>query len=255
MPASLAGEAIDWLELMAMRSGLRPIDAGVAARLAEDLRRAHALEAEGRSLIAQRRFEAIAASFDGLADVDEARREGARVAALPVTRAALKEEEHWDRYEQAILRRHEDGYRTLVASDPPLPAPAFRADVRLDELRRHADAPCYEGVVGRRLLGTLAIETGFYMTRDLLARGDVTRAQSVLSVATEAAPTHPVYWYNLACVLARSGRTGTGARRARAGGGSRLLGPGPPGGGRGPRVLAGRGTVEGPGGRGSAASG
>ena len=209
MPAALAGEAIEWLELQAMRSGLRPTDAGlVAARLAEDLRRAHALEAEGRPLAAQRRFEAIAATFDGLADVGEARREGARLAVLPATRAALKDEERWDRYEQATLRRLQDAYRALLASDPPLLGPAFRSEVRLAELRRHAQAPSCEGVVGRRLLATLATQTGFYMTRDLLARGDLVRARSALSVATEAVPTQPYYWYNLACVLARSGGRG-----------------------------------------------
>ena len=209
MPAALAGEAIDWLELMAMKSGLRPSDPGfVAARFAEDLRRARALEAQGRSLAAQRRFEAIAATFDGLGDVGEARREGARLAALPGTKAALKEEERWDRYEQATQRRQQDAYRALLASEPLLLAPAFRSAIRLDELRRHAQAPSYEGVVGRRLLGTLATETGFYMTRDLLARGDLARAQSVLSVATEAAPDYPVYWYNLACVRARAGGRG-----------------------------------------------
>jgi predicted esterase len=206
MPAALAGEAIDWLELQAMNAGLRPADPGfVAARVAEDLRRARALETEGRPLQAQRRFEAIAATFDGLADVAPARREAARLAALPETRAARKEEERWDRYEQATLRRLQDAYRKLLASDPPLLAPAFQAEVRLAELRRHAKAPAFEGVVGRRLLATLATETGFYMTRDLLGRGDLVRARSALSVATEAVPTQPYYWYNLACVLARSG--------------------------------------------------
>jgi dienelactone hydrolase len=206
MPAALAGEAIDWMELQAMKAGLRPADPGfVAERLAADLRRARALEAEGRPLQARRRFEAITSTFTGLADVGEARREAARLAGLRSTRAALKEEQRWDRYEQATLRRLEGAYRALLASDPPLSPPAFRAEVRLEELRRHAEAPSYEGVVGRRLLATLATQTGFYMTRDLLARGDLARARNALSVATEAVPEQPVYWYNLACVLARSG--------------------------------------------------
>jgi dienelactone hydrolase len=89
MPAALAGDAIAWMELQAMKAGLRPRDAAlVAARLAEDTRRAQALEAGGRLLAAQHRFAAIVATFDGLADVSEARREAARLAGLPSTKAA-----------------------------------------------------------------------------------------------------------------------------------------------------------------------
>ena len=206
MPAALAGDAIAWLELQAMKAGLRPTDqALVAARLAEDTRRAQALEADGRLLAAEHRFEAIAATFDGLADVGEARKEAARLAGLPSTKAARKEEERWDRYERATLRRLQEAYRALIASDPPQPARAFRSEVRLEELARHGAAPSYEGVVGRRLLATLATQTGYYMAREFLDRGDHARAQTALAVATEAAPGQPAFWYNLACARARLG--------------------------------------------------
>jgi hypothetical protein len=77
--------------------------------------------------------------------------------------------------------------------------------VRIDDLRQQAAADGYEGVVGRRLLETLASQTGFYMARELLAKQDHLRARVALSVATEAAPTRPIHWYNLACAQARVG--------------------------------------------------
>ena len=205
-----------------------------------------ALEAQGRWLDALRRFENAGLTFDGLADVAEARREAARVASLPATKAALREERDWDRYEERTSRTLADAYRKLLASDPPLLAAAFRSEVQLDELRRHAAAPGYEGVVGRRLLDTLATETGFYITRELLARKDHARALAALAVATEAAPDRPGYWYNLACVQARLGgrRQALDAlERAVAAGYSDRARHGQ---GRGPGVAARGGALQGP---------
>ena len=206
MPAELASEALTWMELLAMKRGLRPVDSAfAAARLTQELAGARALEAQGRWPEAARRFEAVAAAYEGLADVAEARREASRVAGLAATKAERQVQERWDRYEEAQRRTLDEAYRKQLASDPPQPAAAFRAAVHLEELRRRAAAPGYEGVVGRRLLETLATETGFYMTRELLARQDHARALAALAVATEAAPDRPVYWYNLACVQARLG--------------------------------------------------
>lgn len=207
MPAALAGEAIAWLEVAAMKSGLRPRDdAFVAARLEEDLSRARALEARGRVLEAQRRFESAVAAFEGLADVAEARREAARVAALPATKAARREEERWDGYEELMRRRLEQAFGTLLGSEPAPLTAAFRAEVRLDELVERSAATGYEGVVARRLRQMLGAQAGFYLARELLARKDHVRALAALSVATEATPERPVYWYNLACVRARLGQ-------------------------------------------------
>jgi len=177
----------------------------VAARLSQDLVRARALEAAGRRLAALQRFENAVVTFAGLADVGEARREVARLSSLAATKAERRAEERWDRYEEGTSRYLDDAYRKLLASDPPLPAAAFRAEVQIDDLRHHAGAPGYEGVVGRRLLETLATQTGFYMTRELLARRDHARALAALVVATEATPERAAYWYNLACVQARLG--------------------------------------------------
>jgi predicted esterase len=206
MPAELASQAITWMELNAIRSGLRPADpAFVASQLAQELGRARALETEGHPLAAQQRFESAAATFDGLADLAEARREAARVAALAATKSARREEQRLDRYEEVMGRRLAEAYHTLMTSELPPLAAAFRAEVPIDEIRRRAAAAGYEGVVGRRLLDTLATQTGFYMAREFLARKDHVRALAALSVATEAAPGRPAYWYNLACVQARLG--------------------------------------------------
>jgi predicted esterase len=206
LPAQLAGEAVVWLELLAMKGGLRPKDQGfVEERLRAELERARALEASGSLLLAQRAFEHAAATFDGLAPVADARREAARLAALPEVRTASRDERRWDGYEETWLRRLGDAYDQLLRADPPMTTASFRAAVGIDDLREHARAKGYEGVVGRRMLETLATQTGFYMARELLAKKEHLRALATLSVATEAAPTRPLLWYNLACAQARTG--------------------------------------------------
>ena len=228
MPAALAGDAIAWLELQAMKAGLRPTDqALVAARLAEDTRRAQALEA-GRppSRGASTRFEAIAATFDGLADVGEARKEAARLAGLPSTKAARE-----DGGALGPLRAGDASgasRRPTARSSPPIPpSPRARSGPRseLEELARHGAAPSYEGVVGRRLLATLAAQTGYYMAREFLGRGDHARAQtrSRRGDGGGSGAAGVLVQPRLRPGEARGAQAR--ARRARAGGGRRVLGP------------------------------
>ena len=149
MPATLAAEAVAWMELLAIKGGLRKGDAGfVAAQLQADLERARALEARGAPLAALRTLEQVAATFEGLAPVEGARRELARLGALPALQAARRAESHWDRYEESWLRQLGNAYAQLLGVDPPLTAAAFRAAVRIDDLRQQAAADGYEGVVG-----------------------------------------------------------------------------------------------------------
>jgi predicted esterase len=209
MPAEVARDAMGWMEVEAMKTGLRPRDEGLVSRLLErDLAGAAALESGGRPLEARRRYEALAATFRGLADVSKAEREAKRLRALPATARALKTERRWDGYEKATVQRHQDAYRELTTADLPLFLERFREAFGLRELRAHAAAEGYEGTVGRRLLNALATRAGFYLARDLRKKGEYARAAVALAIAAEARPDRASLWYNLACARARSGDRG-----------------------------------------------
>ena len=62
--------------------------------------------------------------------------------------------------------------------------------------------------MARRLLQTVATHKGYYLSQDLMRRGEHARAAVALSVATDAWPETPNLWYNLACARARSGSRG-----------------------------------------------
>jgi dienelactone hydrolase len=209
MSAALARQAIEWMEVQAMKEGLRPKDEALVARLLkEDLARATELEAVGRFLEAQRRYTAAADTFENLAPVTTARREAARIEALPVTRHLADEERRWDEYEQSMWRLHQAAYAELRTAEPPFRTALFSMRFRIGALQDHARAEGYEGVVGRRLLQTLATNAGYYLAADLTGQGDHARAAVALAVATEARPETPYLWYNLACARARAGSRG-----------------------------------------------
>jgi tetratricopeptide (TPR) repeat protein len=128
-----------------------------------------------------------------------------RLESLSATRRARRDEKRWDDYEQKVRRRLDAACRDLYASEDALLVPPFRRAVDVTELNKHAAAPAYEGVVGRRLLNTFATQAGFYLTRQLLERHEYRKAVAALTVVTEALPQQPFYWYDLGCALARSG--------------------------------------------------
>ena len=207
MPRELATAAVEWMELDAMRSGLRPRDPALAARLlAADLAAAAALEAGGRPLDAMRRYRAAAATFRGLEDVGGAEAKADALAASAAVRAALEEERHWDAFEAGAKQREARVLSEIVAFEEPMPPGRIVAELDLERLQALARGGGAGALAARRVLESLVTQTAFYRTRDFLAGGHYLRAAAVLEVATRIKPDNPTAWYNLACARSRSGR-------------------------------------------------
>lgn len=204
-----AERAVAWMELLAMRDGLRPRDeAAIDAALAEDLAGAEALAAGGDPLGAVRRLQAIAFTFRGLRDVTAAEARRAELAATPAFRAAGKEEKWAKRYEEQGARRIAETLAVLKGEEPP-PSPAkLRGMVNVDGLLGQAAEGGSRGQAAERVLASVRNQFGFYLMRELFAKGDFVTAVAALQIATAAGSESPAIWYNLACAQAR-----TGARR------------------------------------------
>ncbi len=206
-PEALARQAVEWLELQAMRRGLRPRDEKLVERLlADDLAAALELEASGQELQAMRRYQAIAASYAGLADVEAAAQRTAELEASPAIKDALRLEKRCEGWENS---QRNETVQLLVAfqeAETATPVKALLRDLGVTSLQKKAQIDGWEGVTAQRLLNTLLVDTSFYVSRDLLAQKRWGHAAAILAVATAIRPTDPVAWYNLACALARSGR-------------------------------------------------
>ena len=205
MPAQLAADAVAWLEVQAIRRGLRARDDALLATLyAADGDRARELEAGGEPLAALRRWQAVAATFGGLVGVDRARAEAARLEASPAVAAALAEEAKWRAFEESYL----DSMRPILAAmlgDEPPPVPLLLRELRVPELERMAGHPGVEGATASRLLESLWSQLAVALMPQLLERQDYARLVPVLTIAVRIRPGTPIVLYNLACALARTG--------------------------------------------------
>jgi poly(3-hydroxybutyrate) depolymerase len=102
LSSDLAMQAVEWMELHAMKRGLEPrdndeIDRLFAARVAS-------ADAGGSDVATYRALQGIADDFQGLRDVSEIARRAAELGKDKAVRAALDKERDEDRREEAMLR-------------------------------------------------------------------------------------------------------------------------------------------------------
>jgi tetratricopeptide (TPR) repeat protein len=207
MPASLAREAVEWMELEAMRQGTRPVDKELVESLyRQDIGKAEALEKEKRPLEAQRRFEAVARTFDALREVDEARRRASELASSEVVKDALRAEEKARDFESARRNAMSRAVARFRFAEDVATADRLAAELGLARLQKTADEDSYRGRAARRVLDSLYAQLSFYQPRELFDAGDYARAAAVLDVATRIRDQNQLVWYNLASAQAQIGR-------------------------------------------------
>jgi poly(3-hydroxybutyrate) depolymerase len=120
LSSALAVEAVEWMEVQAMKSGLKPRDEQEIDRL---FARRTAVAAAGRAdkdtFLA---VQALAADFKGLRDVSSFEARAAELGRDPNVRAALKKDRDEDDREEALLREIASAGARLASEDERLPA-------------------------------------------------------------------------------------------------------------------------------------
>jgi poly(3-hydroxybutyrate) depolymerase len=200
-PAATCSEAVEWMDLQAMKAGARAKDAETVARYAaRQAERARAHESAGRHLAALRAYEALARDLDGLGGDAGSAREAARLRESAEVRSALKRErEDYDRQQRVVA---EFATHLELAVDPVARSGAM-ADMRrmIGDLRRHAADRDRE--YARRSLAEM-----WGMLRVAASEsGDAAKyplAASYLEVASEIRPRTPQLTYEIARLYARA---------------------------------------------------
>lgn len=206
--AALARDALEWLEVVAMKRGQRPRDEALAGRaLARDLARAAALESEGRPLDALEHYEAIGRTYEGFSGLEPARSAIARLSAAPEVAREREELVRWDAMERSWTEDVEGRIGSTLATmraNPRLRNTDWLAEqLRIPQLQRQSTRGGIEGRTATRLLEAAFAQTGFYLPRLLFDRKEYALAAATLGVATRI---HPDRWpphYDLACAWAR----------------------------------------------------
>jgi membrane protein DedA with SNARE-associated domain/predicted esterase len=189
-PATVCGEALAWLMLRAMRDGLAaPDSAWIAARLAEELSRAEALDASGRWDDAARLYAAIARDYDMLPSAaDAGRRASAIEAREPMRRlrARMAEMTARERGHDVDVKVALLWLRTLRVAPT---AAALSARLGVPALARQASSgDSIDAPSARRTLARIGALAAFYEPRGDKGQGDVLKAARVVEVAASIAP-------------------------------------------------------------------
>jgi len=189
-PPDVCGDALDWLELRAMRGGLRMTDSGwVRERLAAELARAAELERSGHWPEALRLEDAIARDY---ARWPEARDAAGRAAALRSSSVLAKYEAEARRLAERDLHQGIELPKIFTWARSQREPPALEAlagKLRIAELQRtaaHGDS--LEAASARRLLARVFVNLAFYEPRAYLANGSASRALRMLEAAVTIGP-------------------------------------------------------------------
>lgn len=203
-PEATLTDAVTYMELMAMRYGLKPRDKDwIDSSYAAGISQAAAMADSGDAYHAWRKYLALANDFDGMRDV----REAAGKATQYARNDAVK---RTDRHIAETVKA-QSGYNQRLAvflGDLRKSAPAAlekslaRAEVR-DLEARVAGSDSIDANAAERGLEQLWVYASFYEPMDYLDRGDPTRALAILDVAQAMRPNHPDVCYNQARAFAR----------------------------------------------------
>jgi len=184
-PDSVLAAALEWLDLQAMRRGLRSYDTAWVERLAHrQLAAARSLEASGPVLEAVEAYQAIASDFSDLPHAREARD---RVSAL-----AERADAHLALANRARLAHASARYRAMLdlamgALDGREGRPSardLRRLLKIDSLKSQAaQGPGEAADAAQRLLQFVFVISSFYQPRHYIGRGDHERALIALEVA------------------------------------------------------------------------
>jgi tetratricopeptide (TPR) repeat protein len=207
MPEELATRALGWMELQAMKKGLRTKDPALVESLwtswtSEMARAASAGSFDPDPVEAQRFYASLAADFEGLYKPEAV----AEVRKKAETLAASDEYKKERKVRQERNQRDKD----YVARAPKALASADLSqaltDLRIHELKKQADSQNHaESMSARRLLNTVLVQTSYYLPQMFKEQGQHDRAIFVLSIAAEIVPDSAEVWYELAAANARKG--------------------------------------------------
>lgn len=160
LPVPLAMEAIEWMELQAMKSGLRPHDdAFIDSLLADRVKQAEALP---KGLAAWHAYAGIAADFNGLRDVKADATRATRLSNDPVVRKAFDEDIKVDQNEERLSAALQELADEMTNSARHAKSLA-ELRTRTMDLHAQADAPAdsEDRRLARRVLrGFIASERG-----------------------------------------------------------------------------------------------
>jgi poly(3-hydroxybutyrate) depolymerase len=205
-PASVAAQAIAWLEIQAMKKGSRAKDEALMDQiLAERLAVARGYESSGQNYSAYLEYQALAADFRGLRDVKDIVANSERLAAAKEMKTAIRnakaEEDRQGEFEAKI--------QTLIAQLPDTSRSVeTMAELKriISDLNRKSEdtKDVGEQMVARRVLEAVFVQA-YEEANNLYRQKNYAGAASKLEIAALLKPKSPRLFYELALAHAGAG--------------------------------------------------
>jgi tetratricopeptide (TPR) repeat protein len=208
MPEAVAREAVEWMELQAMREGRRTVDTLFVDRLYKTaMSRADDALRSGNQLAALRAYDDAGRDFEGLHDTSEAHNRAAALEGSARVKEQRRREQKADAYEERTLAAVITNLRALIGVNRPMPLASMERQLDLPAIKRTASEAGEAGLAAKRVLERLFIETAFYLPEQYFGKHDYSRAATMLLIAASLKPESYAVQYDLARALARLGRT------------------------------------------------
>lgn len=199
-------EAVEWMELQAMRRKLRPVDETfIADRFSATMQRARESEQQGDPYGALRQYKVIAASFEGLANTAAATAKVRELDSLPAVAAARKRESDQLKREQALKRQLGDLVNQAFNSDGSAEG-NMEARTALRQFKDSLKGPRKpeESQTNARVLGNM-FAIFVEQAQQFLRRKQFTSAAFCFEVAGDVRELNPAMRYNAARAYALGG--------------------------------------------------
>jgi predicted esterase len=208
MPEPLATQAIEWMELQAMRTGIRPVDAA----LVDEWWRRDTVMAEmwlemGLPLKASWRYAAMARDYEGLRETTEVAQKAVTLGSSQ--QAKLELERRQRAYRANVIWADRAMLAISEAFEPGAEAPALTVDELVHELEvpklrtAAASTDVAAAQEAQQRLNSIEVQLGFYLPREAIQRVEYVRADYYLDVAVQMDERSPVSWYLMAVTHAR----------------------------------------------------
>lgn len=219
----LLREAVEWMDLMAMKSGLKEKDIGfIETGYQKRLKGAADLENSGRALSALHEYESLASDFKGLIDVTKVEEKANALKSSADFQKLQKDRRAAEENELSFQARIQ---HVFAAIDQPVPG---QPPVRINDLIRALDLDVwvsasvqtrnlFQSDAAKRVLSQVAIMADQNGVRAMEA-GDHRLAIMMFELATRASAGHPMNpgeHYNLACAYAVSGQANNALKSLR----------------------------------------
>lgn len=207
-PAEDCTEAIEWMEIRAMKDGKKPKDPALIDSLYDKRwKTASTLESSGSNLDAYDEYSTIARDFEGLHDTAAAIQKS---TALNDSPPVAKERQELSRREQKSVEFNAklgSVIKSMRDSSRPVPKPeTVLAYLGIDDLKKESGtgSPA-DRAAADSLLEQLFVQCVFYLPRTFIQYGDYPRALLCYEIAAKAKENNPYVWYNMASVYALMG--------------------------------------------------